>query len=171
MGTSHKEKKISAAACGAVGAVIANLSPYAVHLVAPALIASLGNKKKPEEKICALTSLASLSVAYPQMTSWCLVDALPSALQLLTDIKKDVQAAALDACTKLATTAGNKDVEPFVPEMMNAIMKPATIGDVVEKLASVVFVQAVETPALAVTVPVVFRGLKDKKNNLTDEEA
>merc|ERR1719238_1950505 len=46
---------------------------------------------------------------------------------------------------------------------MKAVMNPLTIGDVVEKLASVVFVQAVETPALAVTVPVVWRGLKDKK--------
>jgi elongation factor 3 len=161
--TSNKEKKIASAACEVVEAVIANLNQYAVRLVAPILIASLGNKKKPEEKICALKMLAMIAVAFPQETSWCLVDALPPALEQLTDIKKDVQAAALDTCTKLAFTAGNKDVEPFVPEMMKAIMKPATIGDVVEKLASVVFVQAVETPALAVTVPVVFRGLKDKK--------
>merc|ERR1719361_3124281 len=47
--------------------------------------------------------------------------------------------------------------------MMSAIDSPQTIGEVVEKLASVVFVQAVETPALAVTCPVVCRGLKDKK--------
>jgi len=47
--------------------------------------------------------------------------------------------------------------------MMSAISNPTTIGEVVEKLASVVFVQAVETPALGVTVPVVTRGLKDKK--------
>merc|ERR1719398_559133 len=46
---------------------------------------------------------------------------------------------------------------------MSAIEKPQTIGEVVEKLASVVFVQAVETPALAVTCPVVCRGLKDRK--------
>merc|ERR1719361_1680973 len=47
--------------------------------------------------------------------------------------------------------------------MMIAIESPQTIGEVVEKLASVVFVQAVETPALAVTCPVVCRGLKDRK--------
>merc|ERR1719361_1256217 len=47
--------------------------------------------------------------------------------------------------------------------MMSAIESPQTIGEVVEKLASVVFVQAVETPALAVTCPVVCRGLKDRK--------
>jgi len=129
----------------------------------PVLTASLGNKKKPEEKLCALNMLAKLAANHPKEISWCLVDVLPSALEQLVDIKKDVQAAALDACNKLASTSGNKDVEPFVPEMMGAIMKPALIGEVVEKLASVVFVQAVETPALAVTVPVVWRGLKDKK--------
>merc|ERR1712113_643221 len=83
--------------------------------------------------------------------------------ELRTDIKKDVKAAALEAATVLSGTNGNKDVEPFIPQMMAAIEKPTIIGEVVEKLASVVFVQAVETPALAVTVPVVWRGLKDKK--------
>merc|ERR1712113_105838 len=83
--------------------------------------------------------------------------------ELRTDIKKDVKAAALEAATVLSGTNGNKDVEPFIPQMMAAIEKPTIIGEVVEKLASVVFVQAVETPALAVAVPIVTRGLKDKK--------
>jgi len=161
--TATKEKQVAAAACAAVEAVIRNLSKYAAHAVSPVLIASLGNKKKPEEKVCALKMLSILADICPQETAWCLVAALPTALEQMTDIKKEVQNAALEACTKLASTSGNKDIEPFVPEMMKAIMKPATIGDVVEKLASTVFVQAVETPALAVTVPVVMRGLKDKK--------
>merc|ERR1719321_118993 len=63
----------------------------------------------------------------------------------------------------MAAVSGNKDVAPFISEMMSAIGSPQTMGEVVEKLASVVFVQAVETPALAVTCPVVCRGLKDRK--------
>merc|ERR1719183_2906752 len=96
--TANKEKTVAAAACAAVEAVIANLSKYAVALVVPLLIASLGTKKKPEEKICALNSLTSLAVSCPQEVSWCLVEALPPALDLLTDIKKNVQTAALDTC-------------------------------------------------------------------------
>lgn len=161
--TSNKDKKIAAAACATVEAVFANLNRYAVRYVMPTLIASLGNKIKPEEKLCSLKMMAYCATTFPQETTWCLVDALPPALELMTDIKKDIQAAALDTCTKLSSISGNKDVEPFVPEMMSAIMKPTTIGGVVEKLASVIFVQAVETPALAVAIPVIFRGLKDKK--------
>merc|ERR1711959_742834 len=56
-----------------------------------------------------------------------------------------------------------KDIEPFIPQMMAAVQAPMTIGECVEKLAGVVFVQTVETPALAVTTPIVSRGLKDRK--------
>merc|ERR1719166_465359 len=109
--------------------------------------------------------MSALASSHPQQVAWCLVEALPPALQLMTDLKKDVKTAAVAACMALSGTAGIRDMEPFVPEMMQAINDPKSIGDVVEKLASVVFVQAVETPALAVAVPVVSRGLKDKKES------
>merc|ERR1719473_1507723 len=63
----------------------------------------------------------------------------------------------------MCATSGNKDIEPFIKDMMAAVQAPTTIGDCVEKLAGVVFVQTVETPALAVTTPIVARGLKDRK--------
>jgi len=160
---SHKDKQVAKAACEVVTAMLSALSPYAIGYVMPTLTNSLGTKKKPEEKELALKMIASLARAHPEQVAWCLVEALPPALELMTDIKKNVKAAAMEACTALCSTSGNKDVHPFVPEMMNAIESPKTIGDVVEKLASVVFVQAVETPALAVTCPVVCRGLKDRK--------
>merc|ERR1719414_2733366 len=129
----------------------------------PLLIDSLGSKRKPQETEHALKMMADLALAHPKQMAWCLVEAVPPALELMTDIKKDVKAAAIEACTALINTSGNRDVSPFVPEMMSAIENPKYIGEVVEKLASVVFVQAVETPALAVTCPVVSRGLKDRK--------
>ena len=162
-GSSHKDKKVATAAAAAVESVIGSLGPYTMAIVVPMLMESLGVKKKPEEKALALKMLATLAGAHPEAMAWCLVEAIPPSLQMMTDIKKDVKAIAMTACTALSGTAGNKDVEPFVAEMMGAIESPQTIGEVVEKLASVVFVQAVETPALAIVVPVVTRGLKDKK--------
>jgi len=143
--------------------VMDSLSPYAVRVICPTMIESLGTKKKPETKVCALRTLSNLASAHPKEMAWCLVEALPAVLELMTDIKKDVKAAALEASIALSNTNGNKDVEPFISEMMGAVQNPQTIDDVVDKLASVVFVQAVETPALAVAVSVVSRGLKAKK--------
>jgi len=161
--SAHKEKAIASAAYKAVEMFLTSLSPHAVGIVVPVLIESLGTKKKPEEKACALKMLTALAKTHPNHMAWCLVDVLPPALSLLTDVKKNVADAALEASTEMSSVSGNKDVAPFISEMMGAVQKPASIGDVVEKLASVVFVQAVETPALAVTCPVVMRGLKDRK--------
>lgn len=160
---AHKDKKVATGARAMVEEVVRSISPYAVRIVIPTLIDSIGTKKKPEEKELALKMLTALAQAHPDQMAWCLVEALPPALELMTDIKKSVKAAAMEACTALSSTCGNKDVTPFVPEMMSAVENPQSIGTVVEKLASVVFVQAVETPALAVTCPVVCRGLKDRK--------
>merc|ERR1719362_1083760 len=63
---SNKEKKVAAAASSTVESVIANLNQFAVRHVMPVLVASLGNKKKPEEKLCALKMMGHLATAYPQ---------------------------------------------------------------------------------------------------------
>ena len=51
----------------------------------------------------------------------------------------------------------------FIPAVIQGIKTPVEIYDSIESLASCVFVQNVEAPALAVTMPVVMRGLNDKK--------
>merc|ERR1712159_937450 len=93
--------------------------------------------------------LTLLSQTRSAHMSWCLEMVLPTALELMMDAKKNVKEAAMEACTEMCATSGNKDIEPFIPQMMAAVQAPMTIGECVEKLAGVVFVQTVETPALA----------------------
>merc|ERR1719473_665101 len=125
--TAHKDKKVAVGAAAVVEAMMRSLSPYAVRVVMPMLIDSLGSKKKPQAKAHALKMMAGLALAHPEQMAWCLVEALPPALELMTDIKKDVKAAAMEACIALCNTSRNKDVAPFVPEMMAAIESPLTI--------------------------------------------
>ena len=67
--TSNKEKKVSAAAFAAIEGIIANLNQYAVAVVMPTLIASLGNKKKPEEKIWSLKMMAMMAEKFSHCAS------------------------------------------------------------------------------------------------------
>ena len=55
------------------------------------------------------------------------------------------------------------DLDAFTPVVLNGNKKPDSIYDCNENLASCVFVQNVEAPALAITMPVLLRGLLDKK--------
>merc|ERR1712054_477186 len=68
--------------------------------------------------------------------------------------------------TAIANCTGNKDLEPFLPAVVEAAQSITNTHKCVETLAGCVFVQNVETPALAVMLPVLSRGLSDKSEPL-----
>jgi len=85
---------------------------------------------------------------------------------LTCDIKKEVKAAAVDCMTAICNCTGNRDLEPFLPSVVEAASSMSNTHSCVEKLAGCIFVQNVETPALAVTLPVLSRGLNDKSEEV-----
>merc|ERR1719158_1164130 len=61
---------------------------------------------------------------------------------------------------------GNKDLEPFLPSVIEAAQSINDTHACVKKLAGCIFVQNVETPALASMLPVLSRGLSDKSEEV-----
>lgn len=68
----------------------------------------------------------------------------------------------MEAMTDACLVVGNRDVEPFVPALLSCIARPSEAQDCIHKLGAITFVQAVEAPTLAVLVPLLVRGLKEK---------
>merc|ERR1719160_2496246 len=68
--------------------------------------------------------------------------------------------------TAISQCTGNKDLEPFLPAVVEAASSISNTHQCVEKLAGCVFVQNVESPALAVMLPVLSRGLNDKSEEV-----
>merc|ERR1719421_995506 len=66
----------------------------------------------------------------------------------------------------LCGCTGNKDLEPFLPAVVEAAQSISNTHSCVEKLAGCIFVQNVEAPALACTLPVLSRGLNDKSEEV-----
>merc|ERR1719450_1519048 len=61
---------------------------------------------------------------------------------------------------------GNKDLDPFLEAVVEAAQSLDKTHKCVERLAGCVFVQNVETPALAIMLPVLTRGLNDKAEKI-----
>ena len=59
--------------------------------------------------------------------------------------------------------SNNSDLEPFIPVILEAFTNPSSINTSVEKLASCVFVQNVEAPALSIVTPILIKGLNERK--------
>merc|ERR1712178_173739 len=121
---------------------------------------------KPTQKGCTLNVISQLSTVSPKAIGFVLDELVVPVADLTCDIKKDVKAAAIKCMTAIANCTGNKDLEPFLPAVIEAAQSITNAHKCVETLAGCVFVQNVETPALAVMLPVLSRGLSDKSEPL-----
>merc|ERR1711972_489400 len=81
-------------------------------------------------------------------------------------IKKEVKSAATECMRAISACTGNKDLDPFLDAVVEAAQSLDKTHKCVERLAGCVFVQNVETPALAIMLPVLTRGLNDKSEKV-----
>jgi len=88
---------------------------------------------------------------------------VPVISALMWDSKTKVKKQATKSLKKLCTAIDNKDVEPFIPALISAISKPEEVEECVHELAATTFVQTVTASALAVTVPLLDRGFRERK--------
>merc|ERR1719316_2394233 len=138
------------------------MSPFALSSLMPALMNGIAVKAKPPQKENVLNLIAQIAKKAPRSVGYALVTMVSAVAELTCDVKKEVKSAAIECMTAIAACTGNKDVEPFLPSVVAAAEAITNTHACVEKLAGCIFVQNVETPALAVMLPVLTRGLKDK---------
>jgi len=164
--TGDKSKNVKEAAVEAAKAVVECASPYAIDVLMPAFLEGLAVKAKPPQKEATLNLIDSFCARAPKSIGYALVTLISPVAELTCDIKKEVKTAAVGCMTSICACTGNKDVEPFLPFVISAAESLTNTHKCVERLAGCVFVQNVETPALAVMVPVLTRGLNDKSEEV-----
>merc|ERR1719198_2893401 len=142
------------------------VSPYAFSLLMPTFLNGLSVKAKPPQKEATLKLIASFAKTAPRSIGFELANLISAVADLTCDIKKEVKESALACMTAITQCTGNKDLEPFLPSVVDAASSITNTHNCVERLAGCVFVQNVETPALAVMLPVLSRGLNDKAEEI-----
>jgi len=99
----------------------------------------------------------------PEQTSQVLSDAVTCTSDLMNASKKQVAEAAEAAMAAACSTSGNRDIDPFIPQLIASVTNLEAVQDTIHGLAATVFVQEVKGPALAIVVPLLARGLKEKQ--------
>merc|ERR1711865_640429 len=107
-----------------------------------------------------------LAEKFPEVIGKILVNLVTTVADLTCDVKKEVKAAAVICMRAICSCTGNRDLEPFLPAVIDAAQSLANTHACVDKLAGCIFVQNVECPALAATLPVLARGLNDKSEEV-----
>ena len=138
------------------------MNPFAIKSLLPALFASLPVEKKWQERVLALNCIALFAKTAPKQLGIALPEIVPEVTACMWDTKKQVKTASTDAMRAACEVIGNKDIEHMNAKIITAITKPKEVPEIMHEMAGVTFVQSVESPALAMVVPLLLRGLREK---------
>jgi len=147
------------AAVAALGTALASALPF----VAPLVFAAMQVEKPWQTRVSSLTLVACCVKTNPKEVKVCLPQIIPELTPCMTDVKKEVKKAATKAMKACLTVAGNSDIAPVLDDLVQCIVKPQQVPDLMNKLGGVVFVQTIDSPSLAVMVPLLVRGLREKQ--------
>jgi elongation factor 3 len=158
------DKPAVAKAAKTVGdAFFAKAAIQAFPGVAPILFAEMTTEAKWQAKVGALEWLNVYMGRIVEMDRDLLSACLPMLIPAITDVLFDTKQAVADAGDVAINTAmkgvTNRDLEPFVGELIIALKDPEQTMEIIKKLSGVVFVQTVDGGALSVVVPLMGRGL------------
>jgi len=163
---ADKTKVVREAALALAETIVDMMSPYALDLIMPTLLAGIGTKAKPPQKAGTLQLITHMAHKMPESMGYELVNLAMPIAELTCDIKKDVSEAAVDCMSAICNCTGNKDLQPFLPSVVTAAKSITDTHACVKALAGCIFVQNVQAPALACMLPVLSRGLKDKSEEV-----
>ena len=154
---------VRAAAEAAVKAITSKMSANAVRQCLPILFKGAESGVAFQTRILALKCIGGFAESAPHQLGYALPDVVPQVTNSMSEPKKEVKAAALEAMTNACDVIGNRDIEHMTKNIVRSITNPEDVPEIMHALAGVTFVQSVQSPALAMVVPLLLRGLRSNK--------
>jgi len=158
----NNRKTVSKVATEAALAICTNINPFAMKSLLPTIFSKLPVEKKWTIRELALKCLASFGETAPKQLGNALPLVVPEITACMWDTKKQVKVASTGAMREALKVIGNKDIDHMTENILTAITKPKEVPEIMHRMAGVTFVQSVESPALAMVVPLLLRGLREK---------
>jgi elongation factor 3 len=143
-------------------AICKNINSFAIKSLLPMIFAKLPVEQKWQVREMALKCFPVFSVSAPKQLGNSLPEVVPEVTACMWDTKKQIKVAATNAMRDAMNVIGNRDIEHMTGKILDAITKPKEVPEIMHKMAGVTFVQSVECPALAMVVPLLLRGLREK---------
>jgi len=157
-----KSATVRKAAAATSLSICTKASPFSMKSFLPAIFAQLPVEKSWQIREQALLCLEAMTTVAPKQMGNALPEVVPEITACMWDTKKQVKTSATKAMKACCNVIGNKDIEHMTDKIVTAITKPKEVPEIMHVMAGVTFVQSVESPALAMVVPLLLRGLREK---------
>ncbi|KAL7579535.1 hypothetical protein ACA910_007910 [Epithemia clementina (nom. ined.)] len=157
-----KSSEVKDASEEAAMAICEKINPFGMKSLLPYIFPRLAVEVKWQVRTRALKCLTAFSKTAPKQLGDALPEVVPEVTACMWDTKKQVKDAASEAMKGALEVVGNRDIDHMTEQILVAITKPKEVPEIMHKMAGVTFVQSVESPALAMVVPLLLRGLREK---------
>lgn len=158
-----KEKPVREAAQDALRNFVQIMSHWAVPQVLKVLLEQARTAGKWQVKTGCIATIEELVVAAPDRMAAAMPDIIPVMSEVIWDTKTDVQKASRAALKKLCNLISNKDIERFIPALINSLIHPVEeVPKTIQLLGATTFVSEVDSPTLALMAPLLSRGLSER---------
>ncbi|QLG71401.1 hypothetical protein HG535_0B04430 [Zygotorulaspora mrakii] len=169
--TANKDQAIQAAASQALLALVNAINPVAVKALLPHLNTALSNTNKWQEKVVVLEAITALVDAAKEQVALRMPELIPVLSEAMWDTKKEVKNAATATITKATETVDNKDIDRFIPKLIECIANPNEVPETVHLLGATTFVAEVTPATLSIMVPLLARGLAERETSIKRKAA
>ncbi|CAI9767444.1 unnamed protein product [Fraxinus pennsylvanica] len=150
------------AAEAAARAMMSQLTAQGVKLVLPSLLKGLEDKAW-RTKQSSVQLLGAMAYCAPQQLSQCLPKIVPKLTEVLTDTHPKVQSAGQTALQQVGSVIKNPEISALVPTLLMGLTDPNGYTKYsLDILLQTTFINSVDAPSLALLVPIVYRGLRER---------
>ncbi|KAI8356156.1 armadillo-type protein [Blakeslea trispora] len=168
---ADKQTAVKQAALVAAQHAIAKINPNAAPLTVPYILEGLNNSCKWQTKMLSLELLSSLTKLHSKEFFVAIPDVVPVVSDCMWDTKVDVKKQATETMGDICKLIENKDIERFIPAVINCINHPENVSETIHLLGATTFVQEVDSATLSIMVPLLGRGLNERATPIKRKSA
>ncbi|KAI8970103.1 P-loop containing nucleoside triphosphate hydrolase protein [Mycotypha africana] len=168
---AHKDKAIAQESAELARNLVKAFNPISTRHVITYCLEGLENSKKWQTKMLSLELIELESQLNPMQVLVCMPIIIPVVSDCMWDTKPDVKAAATKCMTTTTALLDNKDVERFIPAVIECINHPENVPETIHQLGATTFVQEVDAGTLALMVPLLGRGLRERQTPIKRKSA
>mmetsp|Transcript_6466 Transcript_6466/g.18499 ORF Transcript_6466/g.18499 Transcript_6466/m.18499 type:complete len:2786 (-) Transcript_6466:82-8439(-) len=155
-------EEVRKAASKAVGVIMSKLSAHGVKLVLPAVLSAF-NDSSWRTKQASIDMLGSMSHLAPKQLASALPKVVPKLTEAFADTHPKVKGSAQSALDEISSVIRNPEIREISPRLLKALTDPANKTlFALEALIETEFLHAIDAPSLALIVPILHRGLRDR---------
>jgi elongation factor 3 len=144
-------------------AILAKSNGHSIRIVTSLLYESFKSMKWQTKK-GALVLLGLLATYHPVVVTRNLPEMILELIGIAADVKKEVKDQVKVTFTQLCSTITNVDIIPIIPAVIEGYTDPVKKTEkALDALISTTFINDVDLPTLGLLVPILTKGMREKK--------